>query len=115
MTSVNGATPVPSAFTRQITLPASGEQMITFLLPQLPPRAASTFASACGGPPDAATFCNLPLAKNAMLRPSGDQNGKLAPSVPCNRVMSGEPMRCTQSIGNPESFSGDTKAIMEPS
>src|SRR5215467_326886 len=34
------------------------------------------------GPPELSVFFSFPPAKNAMKRPSGDQNGWRAPSVP---------------------------------
>ena len=49
--------------------------MITFLLPQLPPRPAEAVARTCGAPPATAIFCSLPFAKNPMKALSGDQKG----------------------------------------
>ena len=36
----------------------------------------------CGGPPVTSTFFNLPSATNPRKRLSGDQKGRVAPSVP---------------------------------
>ena len=44
-------------------------------------------------PPLVSTFLSLPAAKNAMKRPSGDQNGNDAPSVPASGCA------CTLSSG----------------
>ena len=51
---------------------------------QVPPRPAVASARICGVPPLVSTFLSLPVAKNPMNRPSGDQNGNDAPSVPAN-------------------------------
>src|SRR5512141_2621731 len=40
----------------------------------------------CAGPPEAATFLSFPSEKNPMKRPSGDQKGESAPSVPSSTV-----------------------------
>src|SRR5258706_15187821 len=88
---------------------------MTFWLPQVPPRAARTLASACGVPPAAGIFNNFPFAKNAMKEPSGDQKGKLAFCVPGSCVTLEEPIRCTYSIGNPVLGSGETNTSIEPS
>src|SRR5882757_1811566 len=88
---------------------------MTFWLPQLPPRAARTLASACGVPPAAGIFNIFPFAKKATKVPSGDQKGKLAFCVPGSKVTLEEPIRCTYSIGNPVLDSGETNASIEPS
>ncbi len=36
----------------------------------------------CGGAPETSTFFSLPSAKKATYRESGDQNGRVVPSVP---------------------------------
>ena len=46
-----------------------------------PPRPVWASQSVCTGPPDKSSLFNLPSAKNPSDLPSGDQNGKLAPSV----------------------------------
>src|SRR3972149_10268247 len=51
-------------------------------LPQEPPRGVTTSQMLKGGPPVASIFFNLPPAKNAIERLSGDQNGDKAPCVP---------------------------------
>src|SRR6266850_3011319 len=60
----------------------SGAKMIVPSLFQLPPRAMEVSQRLRGGPPCASTFLSLASAKKAMVRLSGDQNGKEAPSVP---------------------------------
>jgi hypothetical protein len=42
------------------------------------------------GPPDMSTFFTIPSAKNATCRPSGDQKGRKAPSLPVRGVSSRE-------------------------
>ena len=47
--------------------------------PSAPVGASQTF---CGGPPEVSTFFSLPSAKKARKRESGDQKGRVVPSVP---------------------------------
>src|SRR5512135_3939050 len=47
--------------------------------PSAPVGASQTF---CGGPPETSTFLSLPSAKKARNRESGDQKGRVVPSVP---------------------------------
>lgn len=51
--------------------------------PQVPPSPLFSQAShsVTGSPPSTAIFLSLPWAKNATHRPSGEKNGKDAPSV----------------------------------
>src|SRR5450759_2220211 len=47
--------------------------------PSEPPGASQIF---CGGPPETSTFFSLSSAKKARNRLSGDQKGRVVPSVP---------------------------------
>ena len=47
--------------------------------PSAPVGASQIF---CGGPPEMSTFFSLPSAKKPRNRLSGDQNGRVVPSVP---------------------------------
>ena len=49
---------------------------------QVPPRPAGARASVCGAPPPRSMRFIVPAAKKPTERPSGDQNGYVAPSVP---------------------------------
>src|SRR5258706_9457902 len=60
-----------------------------------PPDALSP--SATGDPPKISTFFNVPFAKNARNRLSGDQNGPSAPSVPVTSLALSESSARTQS------------------
>src|SRR5580704_3097832 len=75
------ATP-PNSETRYIPECEAGAKMMTPRAFQSPPRPKGASASATAGPPSSLIFFNLPSAKNPIERPSGDQNGKEAPSVP---------------------------------
>src|SRR5688572_2584912 len=59
-----------------------GAKTITLSRFQLPPRPAGASHSTVGGPPPISTFLSFPAAKNPTNRLSGDQNGKVPPSVP---------------------------------
>src|SRR5438045_6783515 len=59
----------------------SGAKMIT-PFSQLPPRPNGASQIVIGPPPARRTFFNFPSAKKAIQSPSGDQNGKVAPSLP---------------------------------
>src|SRR6266542_6997188 len=48
----------------------------------VPPPASRASQSTSGAPPDASTLFSFPSAKKPSLRPSGDQKGQQAPSVP---------------------------------
>jgi hypothetical protein len=50
----------------------------------VPPSPAGASHNGWTGPPEARIFFSLPLAKNAMKRPSGDQNGNSPSSVPAS-------------------------------
>src|SRR5207247_614683 len=56
--------------------------MITPSRFQVAPRANGVLHRVCGGPPVTSIFFSLPAAKNPMKRLSGDQNGRVASSVP---------------------------------
>src|SRR5215471_5710157 len=74
--------------------------------PQLPPRKSVTVsATTCTGPPAAGIFFSFPAAKNPIQRPSGDQNGSWASSVPANSFAPTCSMDRTQSIGLPPAVS----------
>jgi hypothetical protein len=55
----------------------------------------------CGNPPDGLTFRNFPSATYAIHRPSGDQNGPTAPSVPGKACAVKESMDRNQSNKTP--------------
>src|SRR5215469_9978516 len=55
--------------------------MITLFF-QLPPRPNGESQIVTGAPPARRIFFNFPSAKKAIHCPSGDQKGKVAPSVP---------------------------------
>ncbi len=65
---------------------------------QDPPRPSVTGASLKTGPPLASIFRRKRLAKKPMKRPSGDQNGRSAPSVPAS------------GRAGPDSFSARTQS-----
>src|ERR1700682_4275862 len=72
----------PAAEMRDSPVQMPGEDKMTpsgFPAPPLPLRASHRI---CGVPPNAVVFFNFPSAKKPRDCPSGDQNGKLAPSVP---------------------------------
>jgi hypothetical protein len=72
-------------------------------VPQVPAAVPPALSSevlqiSCGAPPAASTRFNLPVAQKPMLRLSGDQNGKKAPSVPGSARASRVSSERTQSI-----------------
>ena len=72
---VTGLGTPPDAGTLKIAERRSGENRITSLALQLPPRPVGASARTCGEPPRRSTFFSLPSAKKPMYWPSGDQNG----------------------------------------
>src|SRR5580658_37627 len=60
----------------------AGENRISPLGPQAPPRPSGTSQTICVEPPSRSTVLSLPSAKNPRERLSGDQKGKVAASVP---------------------------------
>ena len=56
----------------------------------------------CGGPPATSILRSFPPEKNARYRLSGDQNGRVAPSVPGRRAASSELIERTQMLVVPE-------------
>ncbi len=56
-----------------------GTKRITPSAFHVPPRPFGTSATTSGVPPAMSVRFNFPSAKNAMLCPSGAQNGRLAP------------------------------------
>src|ERR1700739_1668832 len=58
---------------------------------QLPPRPDGASHSVCPPPPAMSSLLSFPSAKNPRDLPSGDQNGKLAPSVFPTLLASREP------------------------
>ena len=80
----DGGRPAAAAATRQIgSVPRAVEEddALGTPRPSEPLGASQIF---CGGPPVTSTFFSLPSAKNARNRLSGDQNGRVAPSVPAS-------------------------------
>ena len=71
----------PAAATRKSGAPFLGVKRITSPF-QLPGAERVASQSVRAGPPDASIALSLPPATNARERPSGDQNGPEAPSVP---------------------------------
>src|SRR5262245_15183212 len=67
---------------RKIGPSAFGEKRITPSRLHAPPRGLPAFASVCTAPPSISIRLSLPSAKNPSDRLSGDQKGKVAPSVP---------------------------------
>src|SRR6476620_544908 len=57
---------------------------------QEPPLPTEASHRLCGEPPDTEVFFNLPCAKKPMPMLDGDQNGKLASSVPGSGAASSE-------------------------
>jgi len=77
----------PAAEIRNIVIP-SAPKRISLPVPQVPPRESGALQSATGAPPLPSIRHSFPFATNPMERPSGDQNGKYAPSVPDNSTAS---------------------------
>ena len=83
----------PPAATRQMPRLGAGVKRMTPSRFQLPPRPSGASASTCGAPPVVSTVLSLPPAKNPTDRPSADQNGNAASSVPvsgCACIVSSE-------------------------
>src|SRR5580765_1597337 len=78
------------------------------------PRAKGAAQIMLTGPPSAETRFNLPSAKNPMVFESGDQKGRLAPSVPSSDLGVTLPVDDTQSVaGRPAAAAANT--IRRPS
>src|ERR1700676_320853 len=71
-------------------LPSCGPKRMIPRSFQLPPVGKGASQSVTTGPPVAWTVFNLPSAKNPIDRPSADQNGSCAPSVPARGCAEGE-------------------------
>ena len=72
-------------------------------MPQLPPAGVPvTSAITRVALPETSTASSFPLAKNASVRPSGDQNGFDAPVVPGSGYASAEASALTQSVFRPD-------------
>jgi hypothetical protein len=82
--AVTGSGVPPVADTRTIGERVLGANRIVPSAPQLPPTPTSASHKVCTGPPAASTRFSIPPAKKASERPSGDQNGCRAPSVPAS-------------------------------
>src|SRR6516162_7469477 len=80
---------------------------------QLPPRFVSASHNVCVGLPFAAIRFSLPPAKNPKFWPSGDQNIKLAPSVPVSGRASKSSTGRTQIRVSPALLT--TAATLRPS
>src|SRR6267378_6751068 len=93
---------------------ASGANRITPPGPHAPPRPKGASQTANAEPPLRSVVFNLPPAKKPSDRLSGDQNGKVAPSVPGSRCASGAFIGRTQTVFLP-SGPVATKAIHPPS
>src|SRR5262249_1904768 len=74
----------------------SGEKRIVPSRFQVPPRPLGASHSTCADFAETSTFLSFPLAKNPMNRPSGDQKGWDAPSVPGTPVCARLPTWCVQ-------------------
>src|SRR2546422_315881 len=75
------ATPPEEGMPLRVLVPR--ENRIILLGPQeMPRRSVNPSAITCTAPPAAGTFFSLSSEKNPIQRPSGDQNGYSAPSVP---------------------------------
>src|SRR6516162_68894 len=72
----------PAAETRKMGTLIPGVNRITPPRFHVPPRPPGASQIVSGGPLEASIFFSFPAAKNPMTRPSGDQKGKPAPSVP---------------------------------
>src|SRR3981081_623268 len=75
----------------------SGVNRITPFLFQVPPRPLGASQMVCTDFPARSTFFNFPWVKKAIHFASGDQNGCIAPSVPCTTVALASPKRYVQS------------------
>jgi hypothetical protein len=88
---VSGVELPPTAATRCSPPAAAGAKMITPFRFHEPPAPFGASARTWGTPPFTSTFFSFPPAKNATCRESGDQNGRMAPSVAamaCDRAES---------------------------
>ena len=79
----------------------------------VPPRPPTTGASVWGAPPPRSGRLSAPPAKKPTDRPSGDQNGKVAPSVPFSACAVVAARDRTQSRDTPSSEA--TNTIRRPS
>src|SRR5450755_1285232 len=68
-----------------------GVKRITPSLFHVPPRPEGASHSVCTGPPAMSSLFSFPPAKKPKDFPSGDQNGKIAPSVSVRTLASSEP------------------------
>src|ERR1035438_1562357 len=91
-----------------------GEKMISPSGPQPPPRPICTAQTTCTESPLRSMVFNWPSAKNPRARLSGDQNGKIAPSVSGSARASSEFIERIQSAVLP-STPVAAKAIDAPS
>ena len=104
----------PPALTRMSGVDGPAEKMITPSGPQAPPRPICTAQTTCTESPLRSMVFNWPSAKNPRERLSGDQKGKIAPSVPGSARASSEFMERIQSAVLPSSPVA-AKAIDAPS
>src|SRR6266850_7720359 len=86
----------PEADKRNIPLNTLGEKRIVPSAFQAPPRPLGASASTSTNPPERSAFLSFPFAKNPMDRPSDDQKGWVAPSVPGTAVCPRLPTSCVQ-------------------
>ena len=111
---VSGAADPPMAAIRIRPTPVvSGAYTITPSRLHVPPRPAGASARICGLPPETPIRFSLPSAKKPIERPSGAQNGKLAPSVPVSDLGAAWSNGRTHSRDWPSSFA--TNANWRPS
>src|ERR1700732_1848599 len=92
----------------------SGAKMITPSRFQLPPRPNGASQSVLAVPPSRLIFFSFPSAKKPSERPSGDQKGKVAPSVPAIGSAASFPRGRTQISATPFILTA-TKASSVPS
>src|SRR5258707_15284966 len=112
--TVIGCGVAPDAETRCTTSPIFplGVKRMTPSLFQLPPRPDGASHRVCIGPPAISSLFSFPSAKNARDRPSGDQNGKLAPSVLARLFGSREPISYNRrALLPPDSRSPTTASV----
>src|SRR5262245_38614639 len=91
----------PALDTRDTPSPPSTEKRITSSRLHAPPVGTPASHSVAGSPPETSIFFSLPGAKKPMKRLSGDQKGKLAPSVPASGFASAALKARTQSCTLP--------------
>src|SRR4029077_8879111 len=103
----------PPAAMRKIGLPGLVETRIVPSFPQEPPSGEGVIASVRTDPPARSTRFSLASAKKPSDRPSGDQKGDDARSVPGTGCASGASNARTHSRGGP--FDWAVKAIFSPS